>query len=83
LFLLIHRHYARVAEQLRILPLQNTPPQRIEHFVLMPIDDVNYASLRAMSFARTICKDITVLHIATDPARAEKIKAKMLAYAPT
>jgi len=82
IFLLIHRHYARVAEQLRIMPLQAIPPQRIEHFVLMPIDDVNYASLRAMSFARTICKDITVLHIATDPARAEKLKQKMQTYAP-
>jgi amino acid transporter len=82
IFLLIHRHYARVAEQLRIMPLQAIPPQRIEHFVLMPIDDVNYASLRAMSFARTICKDITVLHIATDPVRAEKLKQKMQTYAP-
>ena len=81
-FLLIHRHYSRVAEQLRLMPLQATPPQRIEHFVLMPIDDVNYASLRAMSFARIICKDITVLHIATDPTRAEKIKQKMQTYAP-
>jgi amino acid transporter len=80
-FLMIHRHYARVADQLRIMPLQATP-QRIEHFVLMPIDDVNYASLRAMSFARTICRDITVLHIATDPVRAEKIKQKMQTYAP-
>ena len=82
IFLLIHRHYARVADQLRLMPLEATPPQRIDHFVLMPIDDVNYASLRAMSFARTICKDITVLHIATDPVRAEKIKQKMLTYAP-
>ena len=81
-FLMIHRHYARVAEQLRLMPLQTTPPQKIDHFVLMPIDDVNYASLRAMSFARTICKDITVLHIATDPARADKIKQKMQQYAP-
>jgi amino acid transporter len=81
-FLAIHRHYARVAEQLRLMPLQSTPPQRIDHFVLMPIDDVNYASLRAMSFARTICNDITVLHIATDTVRTEKIKQKMLTYAP-
>lgn len=77
LFLLIHKHYNRVAEQLRLLSMQSPPPQRIEHSVLLPIDDVNYASLRAMSFARTICKDITVLHIATDASRAEKIQQKM------
>jgi amino acid transporter len=81
-FILIHKHYGRVAEQLRLLSMQSPPPQTIEHSVLMPIDDVNYASLRAMSFARTICKDITVLHIATDTVRAEKIQQKMQNYAP-
>ena len=82
LFLFIHKHYNRVAEQLRLLSMQCPPPQTIEHSILMPIDDVNYASLRAMSFARTICKDITALHIATDAARAEKIQQKMQTYAP-
>jgi hypothetical protein len=62
--------------------MQASPPQTIEHSVLMPIDDVNYASLRAMSFARTISKDITVIHIATDTKRAEKIQEKMRTYAP-
>ncbi len=81
IFLLIHHHYDRVAEQLRVLP-SHVPPQRINQFVLVPIDDVNYASLRAMSFARTICNDITVLHISTDEARAEKVRQKMQTYAP-
>ena len=65
-FIFIHKHYSRVAEQLRLMSMQSPPPQTIEHSVLMPIDDVNYASLRAMSFARTISKDITIIHIATD-----------------
>ena len=81
-FMFIHKHYNRVAEQLRLLSMQAPPPQTIEHSVLMPIDDVNYASLRAMSFARTISKDITVIHIATDTKRAEKIQEKMQTYAP-
>jgi amino acid transporter len=81
-FILIHKHYGRVAEQLRLLSMQSPPPQTIEHSVLMPIDDVNYASLRAMSFARTICKDITAVHIANDTNRAEKIQQKMQHYAP-
>ncbi len=82
IFMFIHKHYNRVAEQLRLLSMQAPPPQTIEHSVLMPIDDVNYASLRAMSFARTISKDITVIHIATDTKRAEKIQEKMKTYAP-
>jgi amino acid transporter len=81
IFLFIHRHYNRVAEQLRILPA-NVPPPRIDQFVLVPIDDVNYASLRAISFARTICTDVTVLHISTDEARAERLRQKMQTYAP-
>ena len=81
-FVFIHKHYNRVAEQLRLLSMQSPPPQTIEHSILVPIDDVNYASLRAMSFARTICKNITVLHISTDAARADKIRQKMQAYAP-
>jgi amino acid transporter len=81
-FIFIHKHYSRVAEQLRLLSMQAPPPQTIEHSVLMPIDDVNYASLRAMSFARTISKDVTVIHIATDTKRADKIQEKMRIYAP-
>lgn len=81
IFLFIHRHYARVADQLRIQP-DRLPPSRINQFVLVPIDDVNYASLRAMSFARTICRDIIVLHISTDPDRAQRIEQKMKTYEP-
>ncbi|MCX7838819.1 MAG: APC family permease [Anaerolineae bacterium] len=80
-FHIIHTHYTRVAEQLRILPDQ-LPPQRIQQLVIVPIDDVNYASLRAMAFARTICSDVIVLHIALDTAHAEKVRQKMQTYAP-
>jgi amino acid transporter len=80
-FLFINRHYRRVGEQLSVMP-EHTPPQHIEQFVLVPIDDVNYASLRAMSFARTICTDIVVLHVATDNARADKVRQKMHDHAP-
>lgn len=80
-FHIIHTHYTRVAEQLRILPDQ-LPPQRIEQLVIVPIDDVNYASLRAMAFARTICSDVIVLHIALDTAHGEKVRQKMQTYAP-
>jgi amino acid transporter len=81
LFLLIHRHYDRVGEQLRIVP-EHLPPPRISQFAIVPIDDVNYASLRAMSFARTICTEIIVLHVATDINRVEKVRQRMKNYAP-
>jgi amino acid transporter len=80
-FLLVRAHYNHVAEQLRLVP-SNVPPTTINQFVLVPIDDVNYASLRAMSFARTICQEIVVLHIATDADRVNKVEQKMKTYAP-
>ena len=81
MFRAIHRHYDNVAEQLRIEPEQ-LPPQKISQLVIMPIDDVNYASLRAMAVARTLSSEIVVMHICTDHERADKIEAKLKKYAP-
>ena len=78
---LVHRHYTRIGKELSILPDQ-LPPARIEQLVLVLIDDVNYASLRAFSFARTIDAEKVVLHIATDMERTQKLKDKMQKYAP-
>ena len=75
IFLSIHHHYRQVADQLRIVPGQ-LPPAQIEQLVIVLIDDVNYASLRAMSFARTISTDAVALHISTNAARAEKVQKK-------
>jgi len=46
------------------------------------IDDVNYASLRAFAFARTIEADRVVLNISTNAERTKKLKDKMEKYAP-
>ncbi|MGE5138458.1 MAG: APC family permease [Rudaea sp.] len=80
-FLLIHAHYVRVAEQLRIMPEQ-LPPDHIDQIVLVPIDDVNYASLRAIAFARSLSREPVVLHISTDAERTQRVKQKMERYAP-
>ena len=77
----IHRHYAQVGKELSIQPDQ-MPPQKIQQLVLVLIDDVNYASLRAFSFSRTIDAEKVVLHIATDLERTQKLKDKMQKYAP-
>ncbi len=80
IFRLIHGHYQRVADQLRIVPGQ-LPPAKIDQLVVVPIDDVNYASLRAISFARTISRNVVVIHISTSTERAEKVKHKIEMYA--
>ena len=80
-FLFVHRHYSHVADQLRVVPGQ-LPPAHIGQLVLVPLDDVNYASLRALAFARTISNDVVALHISTLSERADKIKQRLDAYAP-
>lgn len=81
MFLLIHRHYAHVAAQLRIEPGQ-MPPTTSEPIVLLPIDDVNYASLRAVSFARHLSPNLLLLHISLNAERTEKVRQKVARYLP-
>ena len=81
MFSVVHRHYARVADQLRILPEQ-LPAPTIKQFVLVPIDTVNYASLRALAFARSMSAQIIAIHVNTDSERAQRTKDKMAKFAP-
>lgn len=80
-FLSIYRHYSHVRQQLRIVPGQ-LPPDTIDQLVVVPVDDINYASLRAIAFARTITRDAVILHVSTDEDRAAKIRQKVHQYAP-
>jgi amino acid transporter len=81
LFSVIQHHYARVADQLRIRPDQ-MPPTTVKQIVLVPIDSLNYASLRALAFARSMSPQIVALHVGTDPERAQKLKERLKKYAP-
>lgn len=79
-FVFVHRHYDGVAKQLRIVPGQ-LPPPTIDEVVLVPIDDVNYASLRAIAYARATGHKVVVVHVATSDERADKVREKMARYA--
>lgn len=80
-FSFVNRHYTRVGDQLRIDPKQ-LPSMTIQQFVLVPIDAVNYASLRALAFARSMKAQIIAVHVNTDTERAQRTKEKMSLYAP-
>jgi amino acid transporter len=80
-FFIVHRHYVNVGAQLRIVPEQ-LPLPKIDQVVIVPIEDINYASLRAIAFARTIASDAIMLHVSTDPESAEKVKQRVSTYAP-
>ncbi len=74
-------HYNRAAAQLRLKEGEELPI-KLDQVVILPIDDVNHASLRAMAFVRTISTESLVLHVSTNPERAERLKQKMKKYAP-
>lgn len=80
-FLFVHRHYESVAKQLRVYP-DETFPETNDPIVLVPIDDVNHASLRAISFARNISPNPIILHVAVLPDRAEKVRHKVKTFVP-
>ncbi|MFA5375124.1 MAG: APC family permease [Dehalococcoidia bacterium] len=79
-FRMVHRHYVNVGEQLRIVSDQ-LPSPKIDQVVIVPIEDINYASLRAIAFARTIASDAIMLHVSTDPESAEKVRQRVNSYA--
>ncbi|PPD58351.1 APC family permease [Dehalogenimonas etheniformans] len=74
-------HYDRTAAQLRITE-REVLPAKLEQLAILPIDDVNRASLRAMAFVRTISTESLVLHVSTNPERSERLKQKMKKFAP-
>lgn len=80
-FKMIHHHYERVAAQLHLAP-DRVPAPTIDQVVIVPIDDINYASMRAIAFARTISHDVVLVHVSMNEPRAEKMKAKAAQYAP-
>ncbi len=77
----VNSHYKQVGKELSIVPDQ-LPQPKISQLVIILIDDVNYGSLRAFSFARTIEAEMVVLHISTNPEKTNKLKDKMQKYAP-
>ena len=82
LFLMIRHHYDSVADQMRLGSTRVPPPTIETKFAIVPIADVNYASVRAMSFARALSEDIMVLHIFSDPEAAARVQEKMKTYEP-
>ncbi len=81
LFVTIYRHYSRVADKLRVEP-GKLLPNTIKQFALVPIENVNYVSLRALAFARSMKAQIIAVHVNTDAERAQLTKEKMTQYAP-
>ncbi|MBI3536981.1 MAG: APC family permease [Chloroflexi bacterium] len=75
-FNLIHNHYRRTAEQLAVGTLNGALTKPVKQIVLVPIHDLNKASLRALAFARSISKDPIALHVMYDPEESQEFQTK-------
>lgn len=76
IFFAIHHHYKNVASNLSLDNFGAIPPQNTRHRVIMPVSGVHQGSLAALRYARILSDDITVVHVAIEPAEAEKVRRK-------
>ncbi len=77
----IHRHYERVATQLRLSPEQIRHwPRPVDEAgitpVIVPVDRLNQASLNALAYAGRISNDVNAVHISTSEDDAEAIRTQ-------
>lgn len=75
IFFSIHRHYKSLA---RKLSLENfgVPSRMGRHTVIMPLSGVHRGTLAALSYARSLSKDVTAVYVSNDPDEAEKLRQK-------
>lgn len=80
LLVAIARHYDEVAAQLAVPRSEVRPfPLRASR-VLVPVADLNRASLRTLRYAMGLSKDVTALHVALSSESAERLRAQWAAH---
>jgi len=80
LILKVKRHYDSVYQQLRIKPeeyeLIDIDRHTYKNRVIVPIDNINKSSVRALKYAKTISDNIMAFNVAIDENAANEIKEK-------
>lgn len=74
-FIGINRHYHNLAKNLS-LENYGTPPRIPRHRVILPISSVHRGSLSGLRYARALSKDVTAVHVSTDPEETTKLQQK-------
>jgi len=75
-FFSIHYHYKNLAKKLSLDNFGVIPPHTSRHRVIMPVSGVHQGTLAALRYARMLSDDITAVHVAIEPAEAEKVRQK-------
>jgi amino acid transporter len=74
-FMRIHKHYAKVANQLSLEQF-GAPPAIRRHRVIVPIGGVHQGVIHAIHYARSLSSDVTAIYADIDPTQTEKIIEK-------
>ncbi|WKV07797.2 APC family permease [Thermoanaerobacterium sp. CMT5567-10] len=80
MMLKINKHYRAIAKQLRVSPedLQSIKisENHYRNRVIVPIESINKASIRALRYARTISDYVIAFNVSIDEESGEKIKKR-------
>jgi amino acid transporter len=75
LFFRVHHHYEKVADQLSLhVPARKGDPRQVKTLVL--VDDVHAATMRMVSFARSLGNPWVGVHVATHAERVPRLQEK-------
>lgn len=70
----IRRHYTRVAGELEgDIPVT---PAAIRHTIIVPVADLNRATIQTLAYARSISPNVTAVHISEDEESAREFREK-------
>ena len=76
-FLMIHRHYDVVADELSLTGFEGPP--KFEHTILVPIGDLHRGVVRALEYAKSLAAPhvvVRAVYVETDPARTARLEEK-------
>lgn len=76
----VKKHYKAVSQQLRLsneeLATIDIPHDTYRNRVIVPIESINKASIRALRYARTISQNVVAFNVSIDEESGEKLKSK-------
>lgn len=76
----VRNHYRAISEQLRLTPEElsniNIPHDTYRNRVIVPIESMNRASIRALRYARTISDNVVTFNVSIDEESGEKLKKR-------
>ncbi len=80
LMLKVKKHYIAIYKQLKITPEEieciNVSKDTYRNLVIVPVESINKASIRALRYARTISDKVIAFNVSTDEASGVKVREK-------